>query len=89
MTYPYQAEVSHEGLHKYRIVKAATQYELDQKVRALKDQWDEQWEKKQAREAKIRDEADSIAYAKEITTQAEEVQPEEEIDFSGLRGNAL
>ena len=74
VTYPYQAEVSHEGLHKYRIVKAATQYELDQKVRALKDQWDEQWEKKQAREAKIRGEADSIAYAKEITTQAEEVQ---------------
>lgn len=74
MAYPYQAEVSHEGLHKYRIVKAATQYELDQKVRALRDQWDEQWEKKQAREAKIRDEADSMAYAKEMTVQAEEIQ---------------
>ena len=33
--YPYQAEVSHKGLNKYRIVKAATQYELDQKTAAL------------------------------------------------------
>ena len=74
MAYPYQAEVSHEGLHKYRIVKAATKYELDQKVRALQDQWDEQWEKKVAREAKIQSEADSMAYASEITLQAEEIQ---------------
>ena len=74
MAYPYQAEVSHEGLHKFRIVKAATKYELDQKVRALQDQWDEQWEKKVAREAKIQSEADSMAYASEITLQAEEIQ---------------
>ena len=41
--YMYQSEVSHKGLNKYRIVKAATQYELDQKTRALMAQWDEQW----------------------------------------------
>ncbi len=48
--YPYQAEVSHKGLNKYRIVKAATQYELDQKTAALRAQWDEQWAKKKMAE---------------------------------------
>ena len=74
MAYPYQAEVSHEGLHKYRIVKAQTKYELNQKVRALQDQWDEQWQKKVEREAKIRNDEDSLAYAKEMTQQAEDTQ---------------
>lgn len=74
MAYPYQAEVSHEGLHKYRIVKAATKYELDQKVRALEDQWEEQWQKKVEREAKIKNDTDSLAYAKEMTQQAEGIQ---------------
>lgn len=38
--YFYQSEVSHKGLNKYRIVKAATQYELDKKIVALRAQWD-------------------------------------------------
>lgn len=33
--YTYQAAVSHAGLHKYQIVKAASQYELNQKTSAL------------------------------------------------------
>lgn len=74
MTYPYQAEVTHEGLHKYRIVKAQTKYELNQKVRALQDQWDEQWQRKVEREAKIRNDEDSLAYAKEMTQLAEDTQ---------------
>ena len=74
LAYPYQAEVSHEGLHKYRVVKAQTKYELNQKVRAIQDQWDEQWQKKLEREAKIRNDEDSQAYAKEMTEQAEDIQ---------------
>jgi len=69
-----QAEVSHKGLNKYRIVKAATQYELDQKTAALMAQWDEQWAKKVEREGKLKNSEDSLAYANEMTQQAESIQ---------------
>lgn len=72
--YFYQAEVSHRGLNKYRIVKAATQYELDQKTAALMAQWDEQWAKKVEREGKLKNSEDSLAYANEMTQQAESIQ---------------
>ena len=72
--YMYQAEVSHEGLNKYCVVKAATQYELNQKTNALMAQWNEQWAKKIERETKIKDDEDSLAYATEMTQQAEETQ---------------
>lgn len=72
--YLYQAEVSHRGLNKYRIVKAENKYELDRKVKALQAQWNEQWEKKVERENKIKNEEDSIAYATAMTKQAENEQ---------------
>ncbi len=70
----YQKEVSHKGLNKYRVVKAATPYELEQKTRALKAQWDDQWARIVEREKRKKNEEDSIAYAKESTSQAEKVQ---------------
>lgn len=70
----YQAEVSHKGLNKYRVVKAATPYELEQKTRALKAQWDDQWARIVEREQRKKNEEDSIKYAKESTMQAENVQ---------------
>ena len=72
--YLYQAEVSHKGLNKYRIVKAATQYELNQKTAALMAQWNEQWAKKIEREDKLKSSEDSLAYANEMTQQAESIQ---------------
>lgn len=69
--YFYQAEVSHKGLNKYRIVKAANKYELNQKVNALRAQWNEQWEKKVERENRIKNDEDSLAYAATMTKQAE------------------
>ena len=70
----YQAEITHSGLNKYRIVKAASDYELDQKTRAIKALWDEQWSKKTEREAKIKSFEDAMAYAIEQTKHAEDTQ---------------
>ena len=70
----YRAEVSHKGLNKYRIVKAQSEYELQQKTRALMAQWDEQWARIEEREARKKNDEDSIAYAKDLTWQAESTQ---------------
>ncbi len=74
IVYRYQTEVSHEGLHKYRVIKAATPEELERKKQAILNEWAEQWSKKCEREKKIRNENDSVEYAKELTQQAEETQ---------------
>ena len=66
----YQEEVSHSGLNKYRVVKAATSYELHQKVSALEKQWAAEWAKKVAKEQKIREETTAIKYAQELTEEA-------------------
>ncbi len=72
--YMFQREVSHKGLNKYRIVKAATQYEADQKANALKARWDEQWAWIVEREQRKKNEEDSILYAKELSQKAEDEQ---------------
>lgn len=86
--YYYQQEVRHIGLNKYRVVKAETRYELNQKVSALKAQWDEQWErqlerevkrmereeKNREREAKIKNAEESTEYAAGLTEDADQVQ---------------
>lgn len=41
--YYYEIELTHEGLNKYRIVKAETRYELQQKANAITAQWNNQW----------------------------------------------
>lgn len=43
--YTYQTEVWHDGLNKYRVVKASNRRELQQKVNTLKAEWDEQWQR--------------------------------------------
>ena len=70
----YQEEVYHRGLNKYRIVKAETFHELEEKKRALMAQWNEQWDRKVEREAKIKNEEDSISYAAELTQQSNIIQ---------------
>ena len=69
--YHYQSEVSHKGLNKYRIVKAETSRELEQKVNALKKQWDEEWAKKVEREKKLQEETIALEYAQKATSEAE------------------
>lgn len=46
--YPYQREVSCKELNKYSVVKAASIYELDQKVNALQAQWNAELSAKKA-----------------------------------------
>lgn len=72
--YMYEAEVSHKGLNKYRIVKAETRHELEEKTSALMAQWNEQWNRKMEREEKIKNDEDSMKYAQELTQQSNEIQ---------------
>lgn len=79
--YWYQAEVKHDGLNKYKVIKAESKYELHQKADALMAQWDEQWnkkcvaeEKKAAREKMLRNNEESLEYANELTRDAEKEQ---------------
>ena len=70
--YYYQEEVRHDGLNKYRVLKAETEYELNQKVASLKAQWNEQWDRK----CIIRNNEESQNYANELTRDAEKIQEE-------------
>mgnify|MGYP000884861240 CR=1 FL=1 len=79
----YEEEVRHKGLNKYRVVKAESRYELNQKVATLKAQWNEQWEKrcmaeerKAEREKILRDHEESLEFANERTLEAEKLQDE-------------
>lgn len=67
-------EVSHKGLNKYRVVRATNEYELDQKVQALRAQWDAQWARIVERENKKKSVDDCLASAKESTQQADDIQ---------------
>jgi restriction system protein len=52
MKYYYQIEIKHEGLNKYKVVKGATQYEVQQKADTQRRQWDEMYSKKIEKERK-------------------------------------
>lgn len=80
-SYAYRTEIAHEGLHKYRVVSAPSQYELDRKVAAQLAQWDEQWERKQLADKRAnerlkaaKDAEKAQARAAEQTRAAESVQ---------------
>ena len=81
MAYYYSRMIRHDGLNKVRVVKAATQQELEQKVYAIQAQWNEQWERKCEAERKrqeklerIKSAEDAIKYASERTENAEDLQ---------------
>ena len=74
--YYYQREVRHEGLNKYRVVKAHSRSELNEKVDALTKQWDEQWQRKLAQDQK-RSEREFAAYNAEIGMQTAAFETEE------------
>lgn len=84
----WQRELHHSGLNKYRVVKGASRYEVNQKADAILAQWDEQWRRVQERKAKTHEREKkqleratrlqniekSVAYANELTLQAEQIQ---------------
>ncbi len=73
-TYYHQRELKHEGLNKYRIIKAQTQYELEEKCRVIINQWNEQWKRKCEIEQHRSQVEWCLEQANELTTQAEEIQ---------------
>lgn len=77
----FRQEVRHAGLHKYRVITAATSSELHQKVAAQEAQWNEQWERKQANVQRAREKEErnrsieqSVLLAEKRTAKAEELQ---------------
>ncbi|MCR3759386.1 restriction endonuclease [Clostridium felsineum] len=79
----YEKEIRHNGLKKYKIVKAQSRYELDEKVKVLEAQWDEQWSKKclaenkkAEKEKKLKNVEDCLAYSNKMTDEAEKIQKE-------------
>lgn len=81
MAYTYSEVVTHSGLNKCKVIKASTQYELNEKVRATRAQWDEQWKRKceaenkrKERLKKIKSDEDAVKYANERTIIAEAMQ---------------
>ena len=76
----YQIEISHDGLHKYRVIKGTDKYVVEQKARAQLAKWDDMWQKKQTqlrkkrmREEKAREKEQKKQLAKQQTQEAESV----------------
>lgn len=46
----YEVTVSHDGLHKYRVIKGRTKLEAEQKGQIQLNQWEVMWQKKLERE---------------------------------------
>lgn len=51
----YRAELRHQGLNKFQVVRASSKEELNQKCNAIVAQWNSQWLKKQERERRERE----------------------------------
>ncbi len=59
----WQAQISHPGLHAFRVVKGETQEIVNLKAAAQLQAWDEKWQRIQARENQRR-EKEQLAYAR-------------------------
>lgn len=75
MKYYYRVEVKHEGLNKYKVVKAETEYEAQQKANAQMQQWNEMYDKKLRKEQK---EQEKIEQQEFIDDQIEKAKEETE-----------
>ncbi len=72
-TYTLRQEISHQGLNKYRVVTAQNEYELKNKIAAIRAQWDEQWRRKceaEARKRQKRNIEKAIKFAEDMTKDA-------------------
>lgn len=76
--YYYQKEIFHNGLNKYKIIKASSPYELNQKIAAQSAQWDEQWERKCEIEERRKEKELIIQTNEELQEQANDLTEEAE-----------
>ena len=68
----WEIEVSHKGLHKYRIIRGKDKYVVDQKAEAQVRQWEEMWKRRQKAEAARQHAAGSLQLASERTAKVQE-----------------
>lgn len=66
----YEIEVSHPGLHKYRHIRGADSYIVQQKAAAIRLQWDEEWQRKCAVQDRQRSREDALAYRDGLKNEA-------------------
>ena len=66
----YRKIITHDGLRKVQEISAATQWELDQKIKDKREQWDKQWQ----RQCKAENDAEMKSEADARTKEAEDVQ---------------
>lgn len=66
----YEIEVSHPGLHKYRHIRGADHYVVQQKAAALRLQWDEEWRRKSAVLDRQRGRENALAHKEEMKNEA-------------------
>jgi len=43
----YEIELKHDALHKYRVIRGSGRYEVEQRASALRQQWSEEWGRRQ------------------------------------------
>jgi restriction system protein len=72
----WRAEITHEGLNKYRVIRGATQEEVDSKAAWQRKAWDEQWQRVQQSPANQR-KRERAAHSKEMRKLLAEQQTKE------------
>ena len=74
MTNYYREVITHAELNKSQLITAPSRRELEVRVAAKYAQWDEQWQRKVEREKRAQDIQDAVAYAQELTDEADRIQ---------------
>src|SRR5690606_19502629 len=67
----YSLEIWHDGISKYQVIKGESSYVVQQKAEAKLNQWQKQWEARQAKEDAKEAIADSMELAEERTREAQ------------------
>ena len=70
--YMYEVEISHEGLNKYRCIRGADEYVVEQKAAMQLAQWDEMWAIKEEKRLETERKESKVEHARKITEQARE-----------------
>ena len=74
--YMYEIEISHDGLNKYRYIRGADKYVVEQKAAMQLAQWDEMWARKEEKRIETERKESKVEHARKITEQARELVEE-------------
>lgn len=84
-TEKYAFEVSHEGLHKYRVIRGTDYDEVQRRARALEAQWTEEWKRKKEKMERDEKKEKGLDNAASTTREAQEAL----VDIDNLLANSL